>query len=216
VVPSLWRRTFVHRTCRRLTHAFRSGHRLVRGAALRLDGALDLGCGVGATQHPQLTRWLSEHNLPVDTLEESGSDIAHLCGTLSDGRSIAVRMANRDTRGTGLIRRLWAQVRLRQVVVGHVGLSSRSQLEQLALASLFATSYEILSPTVLLLNETATETLVLVMAEPSGTKLGEKSDLQSAKALFTALRKLHDAGIAHRDLRAENLIVSEEFAGLHH
>jgi uncharacterized protein (TIRG00374 family) len=156
----------------------------------------------------ELEHWLFEHSLPVDTLKERGPDIAHLCGTLADGRSIEVRLANRDTRGAGLLRRLWSQVRLRQIAVGHAGLSSRSQLEQLALVCLSAASNQILCPTVLLLNETTAETLVLVMAKPSGTKLSATSDLQTAKALFTALRKLHNAGIAHRDLRAEHLIVT--------
>jgi glycosyltransferase 2 family protein len=161
----------------------------------------------------ELSHWLSEHHLHVEALQEGGPDLAHLHGTLTDGRSIEIRMANRDTRGSGLVRRLWTQVRLRQVVVGHIGLSSRSQLEQLALASLTAVSNEILSPAVLLLNETANETLVLVMARPSGANLGEQGTLQNAKALFTALRKLHDAGVAHRDLRAENLVVSHDSAG---
>ena len=65
----------------------------------------------------------------------------------------------------------------------------------------------------LLLNETPTETLVLVMARPSGTALEEDVSLTSAKSLFTALRELHDAGIAHRDLRSPNLLISDGCAG---
>jgi uncharacterized membrane protein YbhN (UPF0104 family) len=162
---------------------------------------------------PQLIHWLSQYDLPVAALVEADSDVSHLVGTLEDGRSIEVRMANRDTRGSGLVRRLWALIRLRQVVIGHVALSSRSQLEQLALATLISKDKGILSPTTLLLNETATETLVLVMATPDGNPLDDDPNPQSAKALFTALRTLHDAGIAHRDLRSSNLIVSVECAG---
>jgi uncharacterized membrane protein YbhN (UPF0104 family) len=162
---------------------------------------------------PELINWLSEYDLSIGTLVESESDVSHLVGTLDDGSSIEVRMANRDTRGSGLVRRLWAQIRLRQVVVGHVALSSRSQLEQLALASLIANDREVLSPATLLLNETPTETLVLVMTKPNGNQLDDEPNLQSAKALFKALRALHDAGIAHRDLRPENLLISEECAG---
>jgi uncharacterized membrane protein YbhN (UPF0104 family) len=162
---------------------------------------------------PALLHWLTQYDLSIARLAEADSDVSHLVGTLEDGRSIDVRMANRDTRGSGLVRRLWTLVRLRQVVVGHVALSSRSQLEQLALASLISSDKGILSPTLLLLNETPTETLVLVMARPSGHTLDDEPTLESAKHLFSALRALHDAGIAHRDLQSSNLIVSQGCAG---
>jgi hypothetical protein len=162
---------------------------------------------------PELINWLSKYHLSVTTLEETDSDVSHLVGSLRDGTPIEIRMANRDTRGSGLVRLLWTQVRLRQVVVGHVALSSRSQLEQLALASLIANGKGMLSPVLLLLNETPTETLVLVMAKPTGSTLDDEPSLQSAQALFRALRTLHDAGIAHRDLRPPNLLISEWGAG---
>jgi uncharacterized membrane protein YbhN (UPF0104 family) len=162
---------------------------------------------------PFLMHWLSQYDLSIAHLAEADSDVSHLVGALEDGRSIEVRMANRDTRGSGLVRRLWTLVRLRQVVVGHVALSSRSQLEQLALASLISNDKGILGPTLLLLNETPTETLVLVMAKPSGSALDDAATQSSARSLFSALRALHDAGIAHRDLQSSNLIVSQECGG---
>ncbi len=159
----------------------------------------------------ELTTWLGDYRLAVSDLTEVDADGSHLVGRLSDGTPIQVRMANRDTRGSGLLLRLWSRVRLRQMVVGHLALSSRSKLEQLALASLTAQSKGIVSPSVLLLNEMPSETLVLVMKVPNGTALG--SDLASAKAVFRALRTLHDAGIANRDLRAINLLATDSSAG---
>jgi uncharacterized protein (TIRG00374 family) len=159
----------------------------------------------------ELIAWLSDYQLSVSTLAQTDADAAHLVGRLSDGTSIEVRMANRDTRGSGLVRRLWIRLRLRQVVVGHAALSSRSRLEQLALASLTAQGKGILSPVTLLLNETPSETLILVMKVPNGEPFG--GDLESAKSVFSALRGLHDAGIAHRDLRAENLLVGQGSSG---
>jgi uncharacterized membrane protein YbhN (UPF0104 family) len=159
----------------------------------------------------ELVSWLGGYRLSVSNLTQVGSDASHLVGTLVDDTPIDVRLANRDTRGSGLLLGLWSKVRLRQVVVGHVALSSRSQLEQLALASLTARSNGIISPTVLLLNEMPSETLVLVIEVPRGTALG--GDLASAEAVFRALRALHDAGVAHRDLRAVNLVATGSSVG---
>ncbi len=158
----------------------------------------------------ELINWLGDYEVLVSDLVEAG-DVSHLVGHLSDGTAIDVRMANRDTRGSGLLLRLWSRFRLRQVVVGHVALSSRSQLAQLALASLTAQSKGIASPSVLLLNEMPSETLVLVLRLPNGTELG--SDVDGARAIFRALRTLHDAGVAHRDLRSGNLMVTQSSAG---
>lgn len=162
----------------------------------------------------ELVTWLSEHHLSVrDLVAPDRHRHDRFDGKLIDGTPVEVRMANRDTRGSGLARRLWALARLRPVVAGHVALSSRSQLEQLALASYLAQSAGVISPSVLLLNETPSETLVLVMARTYGKPFSEAESIESARSLFAALRALHGAGVAHRDLRAENLIVSEGSAG---
>jgi glycosyltransferase 2 family protein len=134
---------------------------------------------------------------------------ACLEGSLADGTLIEVQLANRDTRGSGLARRLWAMVRLRRSAAGHIALSSRAQLERLALASTLAQRARVLSPTVLLLDQTPRESLVLVLALPPGQPLGQTVSRQHARALFGALRALHDTGIAHRDLRPENLCLAE-------
>ncbi len=190
-------------------------------AGIVLFGGLLCGWGIrwlfgAASVRPRMSElidWLLSHHLSVSTLVERDSNGARLLGTLTDGTSIEVRMANRDTRGSGLARRLWTMIRLRQIVVGHVALSSRSQLEQLALASLIARSAGVVSPVMLLLNEMPTETLVLVTGTPNGNGSGDQYNPQSAKALFKALRTLHDAGIAHRDLRRQNLIAAEGLSG---
>ena len=134
---------------------------------------------------------------------------ACLEGSLADGTPVEVQLADRDTRGSGLARRLWSMVRLRRSAAGHIALSSRAQLERLALASTVAQRAGVLSPTVLLLDQTPRESLVLVLALPPGQPLGETVSRQQARALFGALRALHDTGIAHRDLRPENLCLAE-------
>jgi uncharacterized membrane protein YbhN (UPF0104 family) len=132
----------------------------------------------------------------------------HLEGSLADGTPVEVQLSDRDTRGSGLARLVWALVRLRPGAAGHIAFSSRVQLERLALASTLAQRTGVLCPQVLLLDETPRESLVLVLARPAGQPLGNAVTKRQARALFGALRALHDVGIAHRDLRPENLCVA--------
>jgi glycosyltransferase 2 family protein len=185
----------------------------------------------------EMGAWLTRHHLaPADLAVSGRRGQAHLEGTLADATSIEVLLANRDTRGSGLARRLWAIARLRPVAAGHIALSSRSQLEHLALASALARQASVICPAVLLLDETPSGSLALVLAQPSGHPLdappqdrppqdGKPGAGQPAAdppapvspavatALFTALRALHDAGIAHRDLRLASLLVTGDSAG---
>ena len=162
----------------------------------------------------EIRSWLLSHQVHVHHLTSvDHRRHALLNGTLDDGTEIEVRMANRDTRGAGLVRRVWAIVRLQPLVAGHMALSSRSQLEQLTLASYLADGGGVLSPSVLLLNEVPPETLVLVIAKPRGETFTGGADVEGANALFHALRRLHDAGVAHRDLRPTNLLLGQGAAG---
>ena len=124
-------------------------------------------------------------------------------------------MANRDTRGSELARRLWALLGLRvPLSAGHVVLSSRCQTERLAAVELPRRAAGVLHPPgVLLLGGVPPETLVLVLAEsarrtlrrcraPRGRRCGDSKPLAAA----------HDAGVAHRNL-ADNVIITESSAG---
>ena len=72
------------------------------------------------------------------------------------------------------------------------------------------------APKVHLLAELPPETLVLALSRPEGAPLGEWSGAGEdggPRALFAALAALHRAGVAHRDLRPENLVVGPDTAG---
>jgi uncharacterized protein (TIRG00374 family) len=162
----------------------------------------------------ELMAWLSGHGVDLaDLARPDPQDQGRMEGSLADGTIVDVHLADRDTRGSGVARRLWSLVRLRPVVAGHVPLSSRAQLQQLALASTLAQKARVLSPSVLLLEEMPNETLVLVVARPRGHPLDGTVSAGDATALFASLRGLHDAGIAHRDLRPGNLLVNGAAAG---
>ncbi len=175
--------------------------RWLLGAASVLPGVADL------------TSWLASHGVQAADLPAAGASRARLEGRLADGTRIRVQLSGRDTRGSGLARRLWALARLRPAAAGHVALSSRAQVEQLALAGYLAQEAGVPSPAVRLLGEMPGETLVLVTTIPDGEPEAEATQLTGATALFASLRRLHDKGVAHRDVRAGSVFMSGNRAG---
>jgi glycosyltransferase 2 family protein len=162
----------------------------------------------------ELKAWLARRGVDIADLSAADpKDQGRLEGTLRDGTPVDVDLADRDTRGSGLAQQLWALIRLRPVVAGHGLVSSRAQLQQLALASALAERTGVPCPSVRLLEEMQNETLALVMGRPRGKPLDSPVSLETATALFTSLRSLHNAGLAHRDLRPENLLVTDSSAG---
>jgi uncharacterized membrane protein YbhN (UPF0104 family) len=191
----------------------------------------------------ELTDWLSSQGVRTGDLAVTGPGRARLEGTLADGARIRVHLSGRDTRGSGVVRQLWALARLRPALAGHIALGSRAQVEQLALACYLAQQAGVPTPAVRLLGEMPGETLVLVTTVPdSGPEAGaeqlagaarlagtaklagtaQPSDaavaqlaarLTGATSLFAALRRLHDTGVAHRDVRPANVFMSGNRAG---
>jgi glycosyltransferase 2 family protein len=173
--------------------------RWLLGAASVLPGPADL------------MAWLRSQDVAVRDL--AADRRARLGGTLADGTLIQVRLYGRDIRGSGLARRLWALARLQPAAAGHIAISSRVRLDQLALACGLARQADVPGPAVLRFGQMPGQTLVLVTTVPSGTQPDGTVSVADAALLFAALRALHRAGIAHRDVRAENLFVTEQSAG---
>ena len=159
----------------------------------------------------ELAAWLRSQGAAVRDLAADGR--ARLAGTLADGTRIQARLYGRDTRGSGLARRLWALARLQPAAAGHIAISSRTRLDQVALACGLARQAGVTCPSVLLFGQMPGETLVLVTTVPPGPPLDAGVSVTDAALLFASLRALHRSGIAHRDLRPENLLVSGKSAG---
>jgi glycosyltransferase 2 family protein len=159
----------------------------------------------------EIVAWLKSQGAAVREL--AGDRRSRLDGTLSDGTRVEVRLYGRDTWGSGLARRLWALARLEPRATGHIAISSRERLEQLALACTLARQAGVPCPAVQVFGQMPREILVLLTTVPPGAPLGGDVTVAEAASLFGSLRALHDTGIAHRDLRAENLFVSGKSAG---
>lgn len=127
-------------------------------------------------------------------------------GKLADGSVIDVRLADRDSSFTAMLSRAWSALRLRPPVAGHVPLTSRARLRELALACFLAEKAGVRAPEVLLMEPVEDRTMVVVTRRPAGWPLCEPLPPVTATALFAALRSLHRAGVAHRGLQAESLL----------
>jgi uncharacterized membrane protein YbhN (UPF0104 family)/tRNA A-37 threonylcarbamoyl transferase component Bud32 len=160
----------------------------------------------------RLAGWLEQSGLAIDSLEDS-PDHRYFDGALTDGTRITVVLESRDTRGSGVARRLWQLIRFRGTGTGGHIFSSRAQLKERALASYTATDAGIPAPRVLILGEMPPETLVLASTRPNGSNPDEKTPSDQLRRLCISLRTLHVAGVAHRDLRGPNLVVGPDASG---
>jgi uncharacterized membrane protein YbhN (UPF0104 family) len=144
--------------------------------------------------------------IEVTELYRPDPDRPELCGSLSDGRSIVLKAAGREVHGAGVVQRFWSIVRLRGAATGRQPISLRGALETEALASLMASNTGVWAPRVLLLAHFEPDTLVLARERLEGPGLGQGCTQSDLEALFSSLRRLHEIGVAHRDLRPENLL----------
>ncbi|MHB1988497.1 MAG: lysylphosphatidylglycerol synthase domain-containing protein [Acidimicrobiales bacterium] len=153
-----------------------------------------------------LVSGLRRAGVDVVDLARPDPDSRELCGSLSDGRAIVLKAAGREVHGAGVIQRFWSIVRLRGAATGRQPISFRAALETEALASLMASNTGVLAPRVLLLAHFEPDTLVLARERLEGPGLTTEVRPAQVDELFRSLRKLHEIGVAHRDLSANNLV----------
>ncbi|MGO9912544.1 MAG: lysylphosphatidylglycerol synthase domain-containing protein [Acidimicrobiales bacterium] len=149
---------------------------------------------------------LRRAGVDVADLEREDPAARELCGSLGDGREIVLKTAGREFHGAGLVYRLWSIARLRGAATGRQPISLRAALETEALASLMASNTGVKAPRVLLLAHFEPDTLVLARERLEGPGFDDKASPAQAAGLFASLRRLHEIGVAHRDLRAGNLL----------
>jgi uncharacterized membrane protein YbhN (UPF0104 family) len=186
---------------------------LLGGAAIGWLTRWGLGTTAARPSAGRLAGALAAAGVEAVLFEDTtGRRGAPLTGVLADGTAIEVRVVDRDTRGARSLQRLWALVRLRRDVAGRPLSSSRVRLERLALASSLAEKSGTIGPAVLAMRE-VDDALVLVLTVPGGPSPDGRLEPDGIHRLFGALARLHDSGVAHRDLRPWNLVLGPNGGG---
>jgi uncharacterized membrane protein YbhN (UPF0104 family)/tRNA A-37 threonylcarbamoyl transferase component Bud32 len=162
-----------------------------------------------------LVSGLHRAGIEVHDLERPDSDSRDLCGVLADGTPVVLKSAGREVHGAGLLHRLWSIVRLRGAATGRQPISLRAALETEALGSLMVSNTGVRVPRILLLAHFEPDTLVLArerLLGPGLDKGGVATD-EAAERLFRSLRTMHEIGVAHRDLRPDQLVCDGDDVG---
>ena len=131
-----------------------------------------------------------------------------------DGRTLFIKALGSDQRDADLLYRAYRAVRLRNVGDTRPAASLFHAVEHQALVGVMAERAGVFAPSVDRVARAGDSTALLVMEWVDGSSLEQLPPAQISDDLLVRLwaevAKLHRAGIAHRSLRAANVMVSPE------
>ena len=188
---------------------------LLLGTAAGL--AVRVAAGVVPAQPPEtlVRAVLARAGVVVDRLRplDQATGRVRYAGTDASG-DLVVTVVDPDRRGVALARRAWRVLRFRTPTVGRPALSLRGVTERQALVTGLARSAGVDVPPVVALLA-AGQALVLVQRPLEGKRLVDVDSPEAAAlaSAFGALRRLHNAGIAHGSLSAETVLLTPDGAG---
>jgi len=174
------------------------------GAPDRRIGADGIAEALRAAGLPAESVW------PADVVSKGSRPFA---AAGADGQRWFIKALGSDQRDADLLYRAYRAVRLRNVGDTRPALSLFQAVEQQALAGVMAERAGVTVPRVDRLVRAGGDTALLVMDWVDGTRLdqlpaGQISDDLLIR-LWTDAGRLHKAGIAHRSLRAANVLVGQ-------
>ena len=129
----------------------------------------------------------------------------------SDGRRLFIKALGSDQRDADLLYRAYRFARLRNVDDTWPAASAIRAVEHQALVSTMAERADVRVPRVDRVIKAGGGTALLVMKQVDGSSLGQLPPEQISdellRRLWTEVDRLHRAGIAHRSLRAANVMI---------
>ncbi|WP_243639288.1 lysylphosphatidylglycerol synthase transmembrane domain-containing protein [Streptacidiphilus pinicola] len=130
------------------------------------------------------------------------------------GPPLDVHVIDREQQASGFFYRLWRRLRLRAVATRSSPQSLRQALEQEALIAYAANTAGARSPHLIATSELGPDAVILVYERIEGRGFADLADEEITDKIladaWTSVRALHDRRIAHRQLTAKALLVTED------
>jgi uncharacterized membrane protein YbhN (UPF0104 family) len=186
---------------------------LMIGWAIGLAVRYILGIQTTRPSGAEVADALDRGGLPITMLraQESTSRGRRYLATGQSGRSLDVTVLDRDLEGAGLLRAIWASLRLREEP-HNSSFNMRRSLEHAALASYAGESAGVPEPRLLLASEVGPDSCVLAYEHIDGTPFAESSDLtdNDLRGAWQAVKTMHEHQITHRSLNDDHLVRSAD------
>jgi glycosyltransferase 2 family protein len=212
-----------------LTLLLAAAARIVVGTALPMELILALAAGVtvGAAVlvtfgvpdrrigPGEIAAALRHAGLPVTSVRLAEAETRgsrKFAAVAADGRRLFIKALGSDQRDADLLYRAYRAVRLRNVGDTRPAASLFHAVERQALVGVMAERAGVFAPSVDRVVKAGDDTVLLVMEWVDGSTLeqlpAEQISDDLLMRLWAEVDKLHRAGIAHRSLRAANVMVS--------
>ncbi|MBA3532701.1 MAG: flippase-like domain-containing protein [Ardenticatenales bacterium] len=129
-----------------------------------------------------------------------------------DGTEYFVKLLGTEHRNADFLFKIWRSLFLKNVVNSAPFLTPKQQAEHEAYLTLLARSHEVRTPEVEFAARVGDAYALLVQKRVRGETLTEASTLDDAlmTELWQQVKQLHEANIAHGDLRLANILVDEQ------
>jgi glycosyltransferase 2 family protein len=204
--------------------------RLLTGTALPMELAIAAAAGVVAGLGVRVAAGVPDQrlgpdaiaaelrsaDLPVSSVSPAGvraKGSRPFTAVTDDGRKLFIKAYGADRRQADLLYRAYRAVRLKNVGDARPAASLQQAVEHQALLAVMAQRAGADVPRVHRVVRTAEGTMLLVMEQIDGSSLDQLPESQISDdvldQLWTAVRTLHGARLAHRSLRAANVMVDQ-------
>src|SRR5690348_6377594 len=201
--------------------------RLITGTASPMEVVLAFAAGVTAGAGtlvllgvpdrrigpPEIAAALGSAGLPVTRVEPAGiaaKGSRPFTAATQDGQPLFIKVLGSDQRDADLLYRAYRFIRLRDVGDTRPAASLIQAVEHQALAAVMAERAGVTVPAVRQVIKTADGSALLAMARVDGSSLdripGQDISDTMLRELWQQVDGLHQAAIAHRSLRAANIV----------
>ena len=163
----------------------------------------------------ELTEALRRSALDVRSVDRASVDARGSVpwfARLADGSELFVKTLNSDQRASDLMFRIYRMIRLRNAGDRRPASSLRRSVEHEAFLSLAAQSRNIRTPRLMAVSEIGSDGMLLAYERIDGTSLDDVDPSEVTDELLAGIwslvRSMQEAAIAHRDLRLANVFVA--------